>query len=152
MPAHPQLIGYLQRAVSHEFGAAQQFTLQAVQAECLGLDALAAELRAGAIDELRHAEVFVRRLHELAANPRSVSPGLHPVGRNHAELLQFGMATEAEAIRLYAEAARCCERIADRDNRELFARIMRDEEQHHRDLVQRWQQLGGDVNGVKRRS
>lgn len=144
MPAHPRLIGYLQRAVNHEFSALQQFVCQAVQAEGLGLGALAAELRAGAIEELQHAELFLRRLLALGAQPRPGSPALRPVGRSHAELLEFGMDTEADAVRLYAEAAQFCVRAGDEANRELFNRIRGDEERHFQILQQRWQALAGD--------
>lgn len=137
MPRHPRIIAYLQRAVSHEFSAAQQFTLQAVQAESLGLGPLADELRAAAVDELRHAEAFGRRLHELGAGSPSVQTVARPVGRTLVELLRFGLATEGDAMRLYAEAMQACERMADTGNAKLFARIHGDEVQHYQDLERR---------------
>lgn len=143
MKGHPRVIAYLQRAVSHEFSAAQQFTLQAVQAECLGLGPFANELRAGTLEELRHAEAFCRRLHELGAGSPSVQAvAARPVGRTLEELLRFGLATEADAMRLYAEALRFCERIADADNAALFARIYEDEWRHYQELERRLHEHG----------
>lgn len=145
MSGHPRIIAYLQRAVSHEFSAAQQFTLQAVQAERLGLGSFADELRAGAVDELRHAEAFSRRLHELGAGSPSVQASARPVGRTLTELLRFGLATEADAMRLYAEALRFCERMADAGNAELFARIHGDEVQHYQELERRLREHGAET-------
>jgi len=142
MSGHPRVIAYLQRAVSHEFGAAQQFTLQAVQAERLGLGSFADELRAGAVDELRHAEAFSRRLHELGAGSPSVQAVARPVGRTVAELLRFGLATEADAMRLYAEALQFCGRMADADNAALFTRIHDDEVEHYQKLERRLREHG----------
>ena len=145
MPGHPRIIAYLQRAVSHEFSAAQQFTLQAVQAERLGLGPFADELRAGAVDELRHAEAFIRRLHELGAGSPPVQTAARPVGRTVVELLRFGLTTESDAMRLYAEALRFCERTADAGNAELFARIHGDEVRHYQELTRRLREHGAEV-------
>lgn len=142
MSGHPRVIGYLQRALDHEFGAAQQFTLQAGQADILGLPALAAELRVAASDELAHAGAFITRLYALGATPRAGNVGAPGIGRTQQELLRHGMATEASAIRLYTEAARFCQQIGDRDNGEVFVRILNDEEQHHRELERRIESLG----------
>lgn len=142
MSGHPRIIAYLQRAVSHEFSAAQQLTLQAVQAERLGLGKFADELRAGAVDELRHAEAFSRRLHELGVGSPSVQAIARPVGRTAVDLLRFGLATEAEAMRLYAEALQFCERMADAGNAALFARIHGDEVQHYQELERRLREHG----------
>lgn len=142
MKGHPRVIGYLQRAVNHEFNAAQQYTLQAVQAEVWGMKPLTDKLREGVREELRHAEEFLRRMYALGVTPHAGQPRAPQVGRSHAELLRFGLATEAEAIRLYREACQFCERIADVDNREIFARILQDEVHHHQELERQLQALG----------
>lgn len=142
MSWHPRIIAYLQRAVSHEFSAVQQFTLQAVQADRLGLGSFAAELRVGAVEELRHAEAFSYRLYELRAGSPSVHTAVRPVGHTELELLCFGLATEAEAMRLYTEALQFCERTADADSAALFARIHRDEVQHYQELERRLREHG----------
>jgi len=142
MSGHPRVIGYLQRALDHEFGAAQQFTLQAGQADVLGLPALAAELRTAANEELAHAGAFIARLYTLGGTPRAGNAGAAGIGRTQRELLQHGMATEASAIRLYTEAARFCRQIGDHDNVDVFARILSDEEQHYQELQRRIESLG----------
>lgn len=142
MNGHPRVLGYLQRAVNHEFTAAQQYTLQAVQAEALGMPALAEQLRQGVHEELRHAEAFLRRMVALGATPHAGQPRAPQVGRSHPELLRFGLATEGEAIRLYEEACRYCERIGDLEDSALFGHILADEVQHYLELKRQLQALG----------
>ena len=142
MSGHPRVIGYLQRALDHEFGAAQQFTLQAGQADVLGLPSLAAELRTAASEELAHAGAFIARLYALGGTPRAGNAGAAGIGRTQQELLRHGLATEASAIRLYTEAARFCQQIGDHANLDVFARILGDEEQHYQELQRRIESLG----------
>jgi bacterioferritin len=134
MPGHPRLIGLLQRALDHEFGAAQQFTLQAEQADALGLRELAAGLRASAREELGHAGAFAARLLTLGAAPRAGLTRALPIGRTREELLRYGLATEAAAVRLYEEARRFCERIGEAGHGALFGRILEEEVRHYREL------------------
>ena len=142
MTGHPRIIAYLQRAVSHEFTAAQQYTLQAGSAENWGMGDLATKLRRDAGEELEHAEAFIKQMLRLGAEPRSSQPRTPRVGRSHVELLRFGLATEQDAIRLYDEAARFCEQIGDSDNYLLFTRILKDEEDHAAGLQQSLAALG----------
>lgn len=142
MTGHPRIISYLQRAVNHEFGAAQQYTLQAATAESWGMRELAEKLRRDAGEELEHAEAFIVQMLRLGATPHAAQPRMPQVGRTHAELLRFGFATEADAIRLYGEASRFCQQIGDADNHALFARILKDEEHHARELERSLAALG----------
>ena len=142
MKCHPRVISYLQRAINHEFSATQQYTLQAVQADLLGLSKFAAELRLGVQEEIRHAEEFIGRMMRLGATPHGGQPYSPPIGRSYAEMLRFGLATEAEAIRLHREAAHFCEHSGDAENHALFVRIHDDEVHHYHDLERALQALG----------
>ncbi len=142
MNGHPRVIGYLQRALNHEFNASQQYTLQAVQAERWGIQALAQELREGVREELRHAEVFIQHLLALGVTPQAAPVRSPAIGRSHEELLRQGLATEAEAVRLYKEACWFCQHHGDEVHREVFARILKDEEDHSRELERQLDALG----------
>ncbi len=142
MKGHPRVISYLQRAVNHEFSAVQQYVLQAVQAEMLGLKQFSADLRQGVQEELRHAEEFVGRMLRLGVTPHAGQPRAPQIGNSYIELLRFGLATEVDAIRLYREAAQFCERIGDVENQALFVRILNDEVNHFHELERALQALG----------
>lgn len=145
MNGHPRIIAYLQRAVNHEFTAAQQYTLQAVQAEALGLQQIADELRQGVREELGHAEDFLRRLIAIDVMPRAGQLNQPQVGRTYSELLRYGLRTEADAIRLYTEARQYCKQVGDSENHAVFDRILADEVKHHQYLERQLAGLGGGV-------
>lgn len=135
--AHPRVIGYLQRALNHELYAVQQFTLQAVRVETWGMKQVAMELRRDVVEELKHAETFIQSMYALDVTPRVGQTPTPQIGRDYTQVLLFGLATEAEAVRLYKEATLFCERIGDRDHREVFSRILTDEVQHFQDCERR---------------
>lgn len=142
MIGHPRIVSYLQRAVNHEFGAAQQYTLQAGTAERWGMRELADQLRRDAREELEHAEAFIVQMLRLGITPHPAQPRNPQIGRTHGELLRFGLETEADAIKLYGDASRFCGQIGDDDSQSLFARILQDEEHHARELERLLQGLG----------
>jgi bacterioferritin len=104
---------------------------------------LAEELRQGVQEEIRHAEVFIQRMYALGVTPHAGQPRAPQIGRSHSELLRFGLATEADAIRLYTEAAQFCQRMGDVENYGVFSRILDDEIHHHQDLERQLAALGG---------
>lgn len=136
----PVMLGYLQRAVRHEFAAAQQFTLQAVVARALADTALGLECDAWAVEELRHAQRFASAVAQAGAALGAGSIASFPVGATIAELLRYARATEAAAVRLYREAARSCQGMEPL--RELFDSIGAEEATHYEALTRRLRQAG----------
>lgn len=134
MRVTPQAIGWLQRALQHEFAAARQFTLQAAVAGHGGSRQLAAFCADAAVDELAHA----RRLADvLAAAGAALGSGggpAFPVGTQASEILDHGIATEQAAVVLYAQAARACAALPSLAA--LFAAIGDDEARHLAQLRQ----------------
>ena len=143
MSTHPRIIGYLQRALSHELVAVQQCILQAATAANLGLATLAEQLRSGARDEMSHAELFAAQCLRYGAGVHASQSHAPCVGRNQLEILRFGLATEAEAVRLYSEAGVFCARSGDHDTQALFDRICNDERQHYEEIARQLQALEG---------
>lgn len=141
MKAHPRTISYLQRALNHEFGAAQQYAMQAALADTLGLGDFATELREGVQEELRHANMLLLAIYALGTTPNTGQPRAPRVGRSQTEMLRFGFDTESDAIRLYREACRFSSGVGDERHAALFAAILEDEISHCREIER---QLGAD--------
>jgi bacterioferritin (cytochrome b1) len=134
-------LGWLQRALRHEFAASRQFTLQAAVARRLGESALADESMAAAAEELTHARLLAEALHAAGvACSEGAAPGF-PVGRTATELLACAIDTEAEAVRLYRAAAAAC--TASAPAAQLFAQIGAEEAGHLALLQQRLRGRGG---------
>lgn len=136
----PIMLGYLQRAVRHEFAAAQQFTLQAVLARALGDTALSAACETSAVEELRHAQRFASALSQAGAAVGAGSIASFPIGRSIADLLRNARATEAAAVRLYRDAARGCQGVEGL--RELFDSIGSEEVTHYEELTRQLRATG----------
>jgi bacterioferritin (cytochrome b1) len=136
----PQALGWLQRALRHEFAAARQFTLQAAVARRLGENALADESMAAAAEELTHARLLAEAIHAAGvACGEGAAPGF-PVGASAAELLAHAIDTEAEAVRLYRAAATAC--TASTTAAQLFAQIGAEEALHLEQLQERLRRRG----------
>jgi bacterioferritin (cytochrome b1) len=137
------MLVYLQRAVRHEFAAAQQFTLQAVVARALGDATLGLECEGSAFEELRHAQRFAAALEQAGTAVGSGSVASLSVGGSIPELLRNARATEAAAVRLYRDAARACQGVEPL--RRLFESIGAEEETHYAELTRRLRQAGEPI-------
>jgi bacterioferritin len=141
------MLGWLQRALRHEFAAAQQFTLQAVVARALGDPALAAECEGSAFEELRHAQLFATALAEVGAAFGAGPVASLPIGGSVPELLGHARMTEAAAVRLYRDAARAC--TGAEQLRHLFESIGAEEATHYEQLTRRLGKAGEPIQGSR---
>jgi bacterioferritin len=137
------MLGYLQRAVRHEFAAAQQFTLQAVVARTMGDARLSADCENWAAEELAHAQRFAGALADSRASFGVGVVAALPVGGSVVEVIRQARMTEAAAVRLYREAERACHGVEPL--RQLFETIGREEATHYEDLTRRLRQTGASV-------
>jgi bacterioferritin len=137
------MLGWLQRALRHEFAAAQQFTLQAVVARGLGDANLAKECEGSAFEELRHAQRFAAALAEAGAALNLGPVASLPVGGSVTELLRHARMTEAAAVRLYRDAAHAC--TGAEPLRHLFESIGAEEAIHYDELTRRLGKAGEPI-------
>src|SRR5436309_13806699 len=91
---------------------------------------LAKKWRKESIDEMEHADKFVDRIIFLDGFPNmQVLDPLH-IGQNVKEVLDCDLAAEMTARTLYQEAATHCHAVKDYVTRDLFEKLMHDEESH----------------------
>jgi bacterioferritin (cytochrome b1) len=134
------MLVWLQRALSHEFAAARQFTLQAVVARALGDGTLACECEEWSCEELQHAQRFAGALSDAGTAFGGGAVASLPIGNSVVDLLGYARATEASAVRLYRDAARACRGVESLHR--LFESIGGEEASHHEVLTQRLRQAG----------
>ena len=125
-----RLVGYLQRSLSCELSAVQQYLAQSALAARWGQTDLAQRLRADAQEELDHAHSLIEQLLQQGVAPNAAQLQTARLGRDVEEMLVIDRALELEVIRLYDEAARYCERTRQSQPRELFLKLLRDEQGH----------------------
>lgn len=130
MSVDPRTLGWLSRALTHEMSAVQQYLAQSVLVRLWGDDALADELRAEAVEELKHAERLMERLIVLGLAPSAGNLAPARLGRSTEALLAADRVIEVDAVRIYQEALAHVERMRDADSANLLSSILGEEMMH----------------------
>ncbi len=127
-------IGLLARALGHELDAVQLYLAQARLAALWGMEEVGRRFRADVTAELAHAGALMERMLELGAPPNPAPRSPVRLGRTLGEMLTIDRRLEQEAVQLYGQALRYCERRGDEASRGLFQRLLDDELEHLREL------------------
>ncbi|HTP43675.1 MAG TPA: bacterioferritin [Candidatus Acidoferrum sp.] len=129
MKGSGQVIEELNKALRDELTAVSQYFLHAEMYENWGYEKLAEELKEQSVDEMKHAEALMERILFLGGTP-SMKPLEMNVGRNVKEMLESDLGLELSAVEDYNEAIQLC--VAEKDNgsRDLFVKLLLDEEGH----------------------
>src|SRR5438552_9117876 len=129
------VIGYLNKALRHELTAVNQYWLHYRLLDNWGYKVLARTWRKESIEEMQHADKLIERIIFLDGFPNmQVLDPLH-IGQNVKEVLDCDLAAEISARTLYEEAATHCHGARDYVTRDLFEKLMKDEE-HHIDFLE----------------
>jgi len=134
MMANPRVLGYLGRALSHEFSAVQQYLTHAGLAELWGMAEVAQYFRDEARGEQEHAARLTDRMLQLGAMPNASQLTPSRAGPTLLDILEIDRAMELRAAEIYREAANYCALIHATADRELFVKLMEEELEHTREL------------------
>ena len=130
MQGNEKVIARLNQALHDELGAVIQYMVQAETCENWGYGRLAGITKSRAIEEMKHAEALIERLLFLDATPEvnlTLSPTL---GKDVPQQFEAGLADETTAIREYNSSTEICREAGDSGTKELFERLLHDEERH----------------------
>jgi bacterioferritin len=135
MKGEAKVIDYLNRALRHELTAVSQYWLHYRMLDNWGFKDLAKQWRKESIEEMEHADKLVDRIIFLEGFPNmQVLDPLH-IGQDVKEVLDCDLGAEISARTLYQEAATHCHAAKDYVSRDLFEKLMADEE-HHIDFLE----------------
>ena len=130
MKGDAKVVEYLNRGLRHELTAINQYWLHYRLLANWGFLSLAKYWRKESIEEMQHADKIVDRIIFLDGFPNmQVLDPLH-IGQNVKEILDCDLQAEISARALYQEAATYCHSVKDYPSRELFEKLMADEEGH----------------------
>ena len=130
MQGDPQVIDFLNKALTNELTAINQYWLHYRVLKNWGIEKLAEYERGESIDEMKHADTLADRILFLDGLPNFQALHKLKVGENVEEILRADLALEMEAIPLLKDAIKHCEGVRDYTSREVFERILESEEGH----------------------
>jgi bacterioferritin len=130
MRGNEKVIEQLNAALSAELTAIVQYMVQAEMCESWGYPRLAGLTKARAIEEMHHAEGLIERIIFLEGTPSVDIPLTPKVGATVQQQLETDYADEEGAVREYNDAAKICREVGDAGSKDLFEKMIQDEERH----------------------
>src|SRR5690606_5758178 len=130
MKGDEKVIEFLNKALTNELTAINQYWLHYRVLKDWGVHKLAEYERHESIDEMKHADVLAERILFLNGLPNFQAIHKLKVGETVEEILKADLAVELEAIPLLKDAIQHCETVRDYVSREIFERILESEEEH----------------------
>ncbi|WP_374408976.1 bacterioferritin [Pelagerythrobacter sp.] len=130
MKGDTKVIEFLNKALTNELTAINQYWLHYRVLQDWGVTKLAEYERHESIDEMKHADVLAERILFLKGLPNFQAIHKLKVGETVEEILKADLAMENEAIPLLRDAIAHCETVRDYVSREIFERILESEEEH----------------------
>src|SRR6476620_6932658 len=130
MKGSPKALAKLNEALREELLAINQYFLHAEMCENWGYKRLADYIKKQSIGEMKHAEVLIERILFLDGLPTMKEPMELTVGKNVKDHIDSDLKLEVMAVKMYNEAIKLSVEEVDNASRELFEKILKEEEEH----------------------
>ena len=141
MKGDARVIELLNEALRNELTAVNQYWLHYRLLDNKGVHKLAKFERHESIDEMKHADLLSERILFLDGLPNFQSLGRLRIGENVEEILRADLELELEAVEQLKGAIANCESVQDFISRDLFAKILSNEEDHVDHLEQQFEMI-----------
>ena len=129
MKGNPKVIARLQEALTEELTAINQYFLHAEMCENWKYEKLAKYIKKQSIDEMKHAEALIERILFLDGTP-TMEPLTLSIGQNVKAMMESDLNAELGAVVTYNEGAKLAADNKDHGSRDLFVKLLKDEEGH----------------------
>jgi bacterioferritin len=130
MKGSQKVIDMLNEALKEELTAISQYFLHSEMCENWHYHKLGGFIKKQSIDEMKHAEELIERILFLDGTPNMTELMHLTVGKNVRAQLESDLQLETAAVAMYNRAAELARAESDNASRELFERLLKDEEDH----------------------
>jgi len=130
MRGNDQVIALLNQALKEELTAVNQYFVHAEMNENWGYERLGKHIKKQSIDEMKHAEKLIERILFLDGIPVVSDAPAVKIGSTVKAQLENDLALELGAVLMYNAAMRSAAEAGDNGSRELFGKLLEDEEGH----------------------
>ena len=130
MQGDKQVISFLNRILTNELTAINQYFLHSRMLKNWGVTKLGKREYEESIDEMKHADKLIERILFLEGLPNLQDIGRIKIGENVEEIIAADLKTEYDGLPVLKEAIAHCESVKDYISRELIEDILESEEEH----------------------
>lgn len=130
MQGNQEVIDALNRGLTIELTAINQYFVQSKMCANWGFRTLAQKHYVESIGEMKHAEKLIDRILFLEGVPEIARYDVIRVGNDVKEQFQYDLALESSGVKAYNDAIALCLKLNDGGSRELLEGILVESEEH----------------------
>ncbi len=130
MQGDTQVLDALNRALTVELTAINQYFCQAKMCQNWGFRKLGKKHYEESIGEMKHAEQLIERILFLEGVPEIARYDVIRVGTEVKEQFENDLKLELNGVRVYNEIIELCTRLKDNGTREVLEPILTESEEH----------------------
>jgi len=130
MKGDTKVIDLLNDVLTGELTAINQYFIHARMCENWGYERLWKKIRDESIDEMKHADVLIKRILYLEGLPNLQRLGKINVGQTVKEQLGLDLDMEKAAVKRFNDGIELCRSLGDNGSREMLESMLISEEKH----------------------
>jgi bacterioferritin len=130
MKGNPKVLKVLNELLADELTAINQYMVHSEMCDNWGYGKLHEAIEKRAVDEMHHAESLMGRIIFLEGAPTVSKLKPIAIGQSVKEMVASDHESEKGAVASYNDAIQIALEAADNGTRELFDKILKDEEAH----------------------
>jgi len=142
MQGHARILEMLNRLLSEELTAINQYMVHAEMCGNWGYGKLEDGFEKRSIVEMKHAEKLIARILFLEGQPVVSELREVRIGRDVPKMVTNDLDLEYQAVKEYNDAIRLCAELVDNGTRQLLQEILDDEDDHVDQLESARDQIG----------
>ncbi len=130
MKGDAKVIEFLNAVLKNELTAINQYFLHARMLRDWGVSELAGKEHDESIEEMKHADDLIARILFLEGLPNLQDLGKLKIGEDVVDILNCDLKLELEGLPVLRNAIEHAEEVRDYASRDLFGKILKNEEEH----------------------